>query len=408
MKILIATYWPIPHLGGVWPFMLQIKRRLEHLGHTVDLMGNGPDIPKYHIVFEEKEIMKDQLLPMLHTKLNEAAVPLLYEDSWVRIVENDRYCMELAAAYFGVDQYDVIHTQDVIATRAFSRVRSKRTALVANIHGSLAREVMMVMERDQEPGYRDSLVWKYYWALEHYGAISADITITSSNWMKQTLMHEFDVPAQQITTFQYGLDTEQFWATCEQGTDITRPTDKKVIICPSRLVYIKGLHFLMAALGKLKELRNDWVCWIVGEGDKKDELQQQAASLGIAADVNFLGQRDDVPALLQLADIFAHPSIQDNQPFSVMEAQVSGLPSVVSDAGGLPEMVEHERTGLVSRVGDVDVLAAHLNYLLTHDEIRIQMGMNAKLWGTARWSLDVMTERLLAVYQQALLKGGAE
>ncbi|MGW8958991.1 glycosyltransferase [Paenibacillus sp. NPDC055715] len=168
-------------------------------------------------------------------------------------MEKDRYCMELAAAYFGIEQYDVIHTQDVIATRALSRVKRKDSALVANIHGSLAREVMMALERDQEPGYRESLMWKYYWALEHYGAISADITITSTEWMKQTLVREFEVPEQQLATFQYGLDTEHFWEIEENVTDMTRPVGKKVIICPSRLVYIKRLHYLMSALGLLKD-----------------------------------------------------------------------------------------------------------------------------------------------------------
>jgi hypothetical protein len=94
--------------------MLQIKRRLELQGHTVDLMGNGPDIPQYYIVFKNRGLLKNQLLPMLNTKLNEAAVPVLHKDSWVQTVEKDRYCMELAAAYFGVEQYDVFHTQDVI------------------------------------------------------------------------------------------------------------------------------------------------------------------------------------------------------------------------------------------------------------------------------------------------------
>ncbi|MBE0335670.1 glycosyltransferase family 4 protein [Paenibacillus sp. 23TSA30-6] len=402
MKILLATYWPIPHLGGVWPFMLQIKRRLELLGHTVDLMGNGPDTPKYHIVFEDRELLKAQLLPMLDAKLNESAVPVLHLDSWVQTVEKDRYCMELAAAYFGVDQYDIIHTQDVIATRALSRVKRKDSALVANIHGSLAREVMMALERDHEEGYRETLMWKYYWALEHYGALSADITITSTEWMKQTLVREFEVPEQQIATFQYGLDTERFWEVQAKGTDMTRPEGKKVIICPSRLVYIKGLHYLISALGLLKARRTDWVCWIVGEGDKREELQTQAKELGLVEEVVFLGHREDVPALLQLADIFVHPSIQDNQPFSVMEAQVSGLPAVVSNAGGLPEMVEHERTGLVSLVGDVEALAAHLQHLLAQDDVRMAMGNRAKTWGTAHWSLDVMIARLVGIYGQAL------
>lgn len=79
-----------------------------------------------------------------------------------------------------------------------------------------------------------------------------------------------------------------------------------------------------------------------------------------------------------------------------------GLPAVVSDAGGLPEMVKHEHTGLVSPVGDVEALAAHLQHLLAQDEVRIAMGKHAKAWGTAHWSLDVMIERLVNIYGQAL------
>ncbi|MFM9280063.1 glycosyltransferase family 4 protein [Paenibacillus jiagnxiensis] len=400
MNILLATYWPIPHVGGVWPFMEQIKHRLEQLGHTVDLFGNGPENPKYHIVNQGRELDKKFIFPVLERKLSKTAVPPLHMDSWVSIAELDRYCMELSAAYFGLQHYDIIHTQEVISTLAMSRVKSKHTALVANIHGSLAREVMLLLGLDQDPGYRESPAWKYYWAMEHYGALAADVTITSTNWMKNILVQDFAVPEQQISTFQYGLDTDRFWSVSAQGTDIATPPGKKVIICPARLVHIKGLHFLISALQLLKQRRSDWVCWIAGDGDKREELIQQAFAAGVGEDVIFLGNRGDVPALLQQADIFVHPSIQDNMPFSVMEAQVSGLPAVVSDAGGLPEMVQHEVTGLVSSVGDLKTLASHLEFLLAHDEVRTRMGAAARAWGTEHWSMDQMIGRYLQVYQR--------
>ncbi|MFB5267227.1 glycosyltransferase family 4 protein [Paenibacillus enshidis] len=399
MNILLAMYWPIPHLGGVWPFMLQIKRELELLGHHVDLFGNSPDGTKYHIVNQGRELSKEFILPLQERKLNEAASPLLHVDSWVRNVELDRYCMELSAAYFGLDHYDLIHTQDVISTLAMNRVKSKHTALVATIHGSLAREFMLWQ---QDSGYRESPVWKYYWALEHNGAAAADVTITPTHWLKNILVQDFAVPEQQVSTISNGLDTDKFWSVCAQGTDLTAPDGKKVMICPARLVHIKGLHFLISALQLLKQRRSDWVCWIPGEGDKKEELIQQALAAGIAEDVVFLGQRKDVPALLQQADIFVHPSIQDNMPFSVMEAQVAGLPAVVSNAGGLPEMVQHEVTGLVSAVGEVETLASHLEFLLVHDEVRANMGAAAKAWGTEHWSLEHMIGRYLQAYQRAL------
>ncbi|MFB5677003.1 glycosyltransferase family 4 protein [Paenibacillus terreus] len=399
MNILLAMYWPIPHLGGVWPFMLQMKRELEQLGHTVDLFGNTPDRSKYHMVNQGKELSKDLVFPVLERKLNETAAPLLQMDSWVRHLELDRHCMELSAAYFGLDHYDIIHTQDIISTLAMSRVKNKHTALVATIHGSLAREYMLW---EQNPGYRESPVWKYYWALEHDGAAAADVTITPTNWLKNILVQDFAVPEQRVSTIPNGLDIDQFRSVCAQSTDITAPYGKKVMICPARLVHIKGLHFLISALQLLKQRRSDWVCWIAGEGDKKEELMQQALAAGIGEDLVFLGQREDVPALLQQADIFVHPSIQDNMPFSVMEAQVSGLPAVVSNAGGLPEMVQHEITGLVSDVGDVNTLASHLEFLLAHDEVRAHLGETAKVWGTEHWSLDHMIGRYLKAYQRAL------
>ncbi|MFM9280061.1 glycosyltransferase family 4 protein [Paenibacillus jiagnxiensis] len=395
MNILLATFWGIPHLGGVWPFMLQIKHGLEQFGHTVDLFGKSPDGTKYHFVNQGKELGKEFILPVLERRLNETEAPLLHVDSWVRTAELDRYCMELSAAYFGLDHYDLIHTQDILSTLVMSRVKRKRTPLVATIHGSVAREFMLEFQDRELP------MWKYYWALEHYGAAAADVTITPSNWLKNILVQDFEVPDQKISTIQNGLDFDKFWSDCAKGTDITAPPGKKVIICPARLTYIKGLSFLMSALQLLKQRRSDWVCWIAGDGDKKEELTQEALAAGIGEDVIFLGHREDVPALLQQADIIVLPSIQDNMPFSVMEAQVSGLPAVVSDAGGLPEMVQHEVTGLVSSVGDVNALASHLEYLLAHDEVRASMGAAAKVWGTEHWSMDLMIGRYLSAYQRA-------
>lgn len=407
MKILLATYWLLPHLGGVWPYMNQIKQKLEAMGHSVDLMGNSPDFTKFHMVSDHREIAKDVLRPLLFAKLNAAASPSLHADRWVYETEIDRYCMELAAAYFGLEQYDLIHTQDVISTRALSRVKPKRTPLVANIHGSIAREVLLaVYHQNPNSELRKLPIWNYYRTMEYYGATSADIALTSTYWMKNLMTEEYGVPSANIDVFQYGLDTDTFWRKYSEGTPIRRPINKKVIICPARLVFIKGIEVLLSALGKLKQARSDWVCWIVGDGDSKSALEQQATALGLRDDVQFLGYRDDIPALLGLADIFALPSIQDNQPFSVMEAQMIGLPSVVSNAGGLPEMVEHGITGLVSPVGDADMMAHHLGLLLQEEAYRKQLGANAQKWGESHWSLDLMIARMLAIYNKAMEKAG--
>ncbi|WP_372008357.1 glycosyltransferase family 4 protein [Paenibacillus chitinolyticus] len=403
MKILLATYWPIPHLGGVWPFMLQLKKRLENWGHQVDLMGNGPDEYKYYIYGTDLKVMKDDLMHMLQAKLNRNALPALHQDPLVRRVEMDRYCMELAAASFGLQQYDVIHAQDVIASLALNRVRPPSTGLVASIHGSLAREIKILLD---EEGRLDSerlrpLAHLYYRTLEYHGAMAAEKAVTASNWLKNVLSREYGVPAGHIEVSPYGFDMEPFARKLAAGTPLVRPEGKKLIVCPARLETIKGIHFLIDALANLKQRRSDWICWLVGDGDKRDELIAQVRAAGLEDDVRFLGFRDDVPAILALSDIFAHPSVQDNQPFAVMEAQTAGKPAVVSNAGGLPEMVAHGETGFVSMVGDTDTLAYHLELLLADDELRLKMGEAARLSGCERWSLDRMTQHFVEAYQAA-------
>ncbi|WP_068774007.1 glycosyltransferase family 4 protein [Paenibacillus sp. FJAT-26967] len=403
MNILLVSYWPIPHVGGVWPFMLQLKSRLENWGHRVDIMGNGADEPVYHLYGTGRKVVKEDLLHLIHAKLNPYNLPVLYRDELVHRVEIDRYCMELAAASFGLAQYDVIHAQDVLAAIALNRVRPETTGLITSIHGSLAREIKILLDED---GRRDSalerpLVHCYYRALEYHGAMAADKVVTSTHWLKNVLTQEYGVSPDHIEVSPYGLDLYSFQQKLAAGTSLLHPLDKKVIVCPARLESIKGIHYLIEALAALKQRRSDWVCWLIGDGDKREELVAQTQAAGLAEDILFFGYRDDVPAVLQISDIFVHPSVQDNQPFAVMEAQAAGKPAVVSSAGGLPEMVVHGETGFVSAIGDTGTLASHLELLLEEDALRLRMGEAARLSGSERWSLDRMTEHFMKAYLAA-------
>jgi glycosyltransferase involved in cell wall biosynthesis len=404
MKILLATYWVLPHLGGVWPFMSQLKAKLESLGHEVDLLSNANDS---QIIIEDRALSKGHFLHFLDTKLTASSYPALRDNQWVYHAELERYCFELASAYLGLEKYDVIHTQDVISAQSINRVKPTKTPLVTHIHGSVAGEVQRYLEkRNGTPG--DSLVWAYYKAIEHNGATAPDVAITANYWVKNVLKTEFDVPDEQVRVFQYGLNTEDFLKQMQEYTPVERPLDKKVIISTGRIVEIKGLQYMISALALLKQSRDDWVYWIVGEGDEIGALQQQTVSLGLQEHVQFLGRRDDIPQLLNISDIFVQPSIIDNQPLSLIEAQVAGIPAIVSNAGGLPEMVENGQTGLISAVGDVETLFHHLNLLLSNEEYRKALGANARAWGMTHWSLDLMVDRLLEVYEYAISERGKQ
>ncbi|MFC7371712.1 glycosyltransferase family 4 protein [Fictibacillus iocasae] len=406
MKILLATYWYIPHLGGVWPLMCQIKETLEKLGHEVDIFGNTPDGLAYHIVNKNLVLKKEELVPFIHTQLNPQREPALHSDKRTFNLETDRYYMELAASYFGLSQYDIIHTQDVISTWSFSRVKPAHVPLFASIHGVLARETVQYFKYLNPAAtieeIQKTLYWKHYYTLDQMGTHSADLIHASSKWTHDIFATDYKVPPSRMVKFQYGINIEEFLKKMDMPTEIKKPAGKKVIIYTGRLVDIKGVHFLLPALALLKSRRSDWECWIVGDGIMKDLLIQKSEQLGLTSHVKFLGSRNDVPALLKLADIFVIPSLQDNMPLSLIEAQLAGKAIVTSNAGGLPEMVQHGVTGLVAQAGDKQPLFRHLLTLVENDEMRRRVSTAAKNWALHYWSVDLMVERLLKIYNKLI------
>ncbi|WP_166240453.1 glycosyltransferase family 4 protein [Paenibacillus turpanensis] len=408
MKILLATYWVLPHLGGVWPFMTQMKRKLEEQGHTVDILGHSQDMESFHLLTRDEHFRKDWVMPVLNAKLSPEQVPNIYIHDFVKDYELYRYCMELAAGYFNVGQYDLIHTQDVISTLALNRVRPQHVPLIASIHGSFTSEIGELLryttDGSPEKNRQAQLAEQYFYALEREGASAGDVTVCSTFWMKKLLTDRYAIPDQQFAVFPYGLDTDTFYKT---GTSsVERDYGKKVIVYTGRLHRYKGVHLLLDALAEVKQYRNDWVCWIAGEGAEEDILRAQAKELGIAGDVRFLGKVEGIADLLHKADMYVLPTLNDNMPFSIMEAQMAGLPAIVSNAGGLPEMVSHGETGLIFSNGDTAGLRNHLLHLLEDDAYRAALGRQAKQSAQVKWSLDTMIGKFMSLYSQELVKKG--
>lgn len=406
MKILIVSSWGLPHVGGVNTFVNQLKKGLEQTGHEVDIFCKTPDGQGYYFPNKSLFLRKSKLLPPISEKVTryfDLHLPGL--DPWILMSEIDRYCFEAAASYFGLHKYDLIHTQDIISTHAISRIKPHKTPLVATIHGCLAMEwfvnlkEMGLPEQDQ-----NSLLWHYSANREFIGGTSSDLTMIPSNWLKQTMSQGFTVPTEHLTIAPYGIDVDQFMQSMSLPTEILKPPDKKVIICPARLDIVKGHVHLLHALAKLKAERTDWVCWLVGNGQLEEELKRRTQLLGLDDHVLFLGGRGDVPALINQADLFVLPSVQDNQPYAVMEAQIAGKPVIVSNAGGIPEMVAHMLTGLVTQAGDSEQLYNHLKMALEDERLCQRLGGNAQLWARHYWSLPVMTARIVDVYQRVLEK----
>ncbi|UVI33746.1 glycosyltransferase family 4 protein [Paenibacillus spongiae] len=187
-----------------------------------------------------------------------------------------------------------------------------------------------------------------------------------------------------------------------EKTGLKSPPNKTIIICTGRLSEDKGQRYLLDALARVKKNRIDWVCWIVGSGNEEKDLKKQSKRLGLSGMVQFLGWRSDIPALLKQAHIVVIPSLEDNYPYSLVEAQAAGKSIIASRVGGITEMVKHGKNGLLVPAGDSKKLYRQIKVLLKDPDLQERLGKGAKVWGTTHCSLDTMMKQVMVVYNKAL------
>ena len=296
--------------------------------------------------------------------------------------------MELCSVLFNLEQYDLIHTQDIISTRALWRVQSKDVPLISTIHGLLANEHVIAEDIPDQ----DSVHWVYVSDEEFYGATSSNRTIVPTTWLHNELAQNFQVPSDHLGVIPYGMDIEMFLKRYRQPNELEHMKDDKkwLFLCPARLVPVKGHKTLLLALQELKNMRTDFICWLAGDGDLKDNLVDNVQKLGIQEHVKFLGDRDDVSSLMRLADIMILPSLQDNLPFSIMEAQIVGLPVIAAKTGGIPEMIIEGETGLLFVKEDASGLTNQIVRLMNDSNLYQHINDMEKRVGRKKWSFKTL------------------
>ncbi|GAX91971.1 group 1 glycosyl transferase [Effusibacillus lacus] len=398
MQILLATYWPLPHIGGVSTYVDALRRQLEDLGHKVEILAQHPDLTKFYLLKRGTEISKLSLLQHVESEvLNKYRQLETVLTPWMARREIEKYICETAFREMGLDSYDIIHTQDILSTFSCARAKPPLTPLVATIHGCLATEWIV----NGEIQVRTSLEQEYLAMEEFYGAMSADYLILPSRWLSSRLS-AFQISHPQQHIIPYGLDPKTFQKRLQQTEPIPDETGKKIIACPARLVAIKGHTYLLKALSLLVQKRKDFVCWLIGDGIMRKDLEEQAFELGLYEYVKFLGDRMDVPALLSLADIVVLPSLQDNLPFAVIEAQTVGKPVVASKVGGIVELLEDGKNGMLVEPGNYRQLFEKMLLLLENRDLYRRQSEAARRQSQNDWRLGTMVERTLGVYHEAM------
>jgi glycosyltransferase involved in cell wall biosynthesis len=180
------------------------------------------------------------------------------------------------------------------------------------------------------------------------------------------------------------------------------PLRRTIIGSVGRLTGQKGYRYLLDALPTVLAARPDTSIIVVGDGELREDLHDQAKHLGLEEHVHFLGSRQDVESLLRIMDLFVLPSLWEGLPTVIMEAMASGVPVIATDISGTRELIKPGRTGWLTEPGNPKDLAAAILEALDNPLKRRRIAKNALEDVVPLYSMQAIAERYAELYHQLL------
>ena len=296
-------------------------------------------------------------------------------------------------------KFDVIHAHDwLVAYSAKSIKESYNIPLISTIHAT---------ESGRNSGIHDE-TQRYINDSEWMLTYESSEVIVNSNYMKNEVQRLFGLPYDKINVIPNGVNLQLF-SNVNGDYDFRRQyamDNEKIILYVGRLVYEKGIQNLIAAMPKILDRYHDSKLIICGRGGMIDELREQVKYLGIDNKVYFAGYCDSkkMQKMYKCADVAVFPSTYEPFGIVAIESMLSGTPTIVSDVGGLNEIVEHGVTGMKSYAGNANSIADSVLALLFDPKLCANISQNAIKKVKENYNWAKITDNTYYVYQLAIGK----
>lgn len=296
-------------------------------------------------------------------------------------------------------KFDVIHAHDwLVAYSAKSIKESYNIPLISTIHAT---------ESGRNSGIHDE-TQRYINDSEWMLTYESSEVIVNSNYMKNEVQRLFGLPYDKINVIPNGVNLQLF-SNVNVDYDFRRQyamDNEKIILYVGRLVYEKGIQNLIAAMPKILDRYHDSKLIICGRGGMIDDLREQVKYLGIDNKVYFAGYCDSkkMQKMYKCADVAVFPSTYEPFGIVAIESMLSGTPTIVSDVGGLNEIIEHGVTGMKSYAGNANSIADSVLALLFDPKLCANISQNAIKKVKENYNWSKITDSTYYVYQLAIGK----
>jgi len=401
LRIICPTYWYPQHATDTQAtYVHDINRHLARRGHAVTVVTPGNASMPPVDSFDGVKVVRFPLeLPVDLTYGRVAQTRVNVFGKLARVAVMTHYLEAQYRSTLAVAREqgaDVIHAHWAIPTgpAAVQAARKLDLPSVITMHGG---DVYV----NPEQGYDFPTRWyvrpALRWTLRHAGALTA---ITDD--CRQHALRAGAPDARMHLVFN-GTDLRRF-SPAPLGKEAIDPRFGPHMIFACRQLFPrKGIRFLIEAAAKLRPRFPDLKVVLAGDGFERPELIKLAETLGVSDAVTFLGwvPNSELPPYYRAAALSVIPSLEEGFGIPAAEAMGCSTPVVASDAGGLPEVVEHGVTGLVVPRGDSAALAEAIGSLLADPARRATMGRAGRERALRLFDWDRTAEQFERIYATA-------
>ena len=393
MKILMLTWeYPPRIVGGIARVVHDLSKRLIKDGHEVTVITYREEgLPYYE---DDKGVD-------VYRVDNYMINPNNFTD-WI-LQLNFNMITKANELIAEKGKFDVIHAHDWLVTYSAKTLKnSYGIPLVSTIHATEAGRNSGIHNETQR--YVNDTEWLLTYE-------SSEV-IVNSKFMKTDIQRLFGLPYEKINVIPNGINLSNFTGI-ERDYDFRRQyamDNEKIILYVGRLVYEKGVQHLIAAMPKILSNYNDAKLIIAGRGGMMDELRAEASNLGLNDKIYFTGYLNSkqVQKMYKCADVAVFPSTYEPFGIVALEAMLAGVPTVVSDVGGLDEIVTHGVDGMKSYAGNANSIADSVTALLYDHQLATNVSKKAKQKVKDQFNWEKIAQDTHFTYEKAICQTMAE
>lgn len=376
LKIGITCY---PTYGGSGVVATELGLELAQRGHQIHFISYSQPIrlqgPQPNIHYHEVEVSRYPLFDYppydlaLATRMAEVA---------------ELYDLDLLHVHYAIP-----HSVSAMLAKQMlaAKPRGRRLPFVTTLHGT---DITLVgLDRSYLPITRFSIE-------------QSDGVTAISNYLRDRTKREFDISNHIEVIYNFvNCDTYiRDEGAAERRAEFARP-DEKVLVHLSNFRPVKRITDVIEIFDRVHKKMPSKLL-LIGDGPDRSQAEWLAVQKGIHDDVIFLGKQDRVNEKIAVADVMLLPSQLESFGLAALEAMASKVVPIATNVGGLPEVVEHQKSGFLAEVGDVETMARYAIELLSDENKLNEMAKAARCAAQARFCTSKIIPQYEEFYRRVL------